>query len=117
MPFCLMFEATISPVEPSTVFSLFGPRDQHVRALREAFGVSVVHRDGEIRIAGAETAVAQATSVLEQLKAIAERSGKLEPEEVAGTIARASGRSEISDETPIDVINPARRVVPRTPGQ
>jgi len=112
-----MFEATISPIEPAAVLSLFGPRDQHLRALREALGVSVVHRDGEIRIRGDETAVAKATDVLEQLKAVVQRTGKLEGDEVSRTIDRAIGRTEMADEPPIDVINAARRVVPRTLGQ
>lgn len=112
-----MFEATISPVEPSTVLSLFGPRDQHLRALREALGVSVVHRDGEIRIGGEEEAVAKATHVLEQLRSTLQRSGKLEADEVARLIDLAVGRGMPTDEAPIDVVNAARRVVPRTPGQ
>jgi phosphate starvation-inducible PhoH-like protein len=112
-----MFEATISPVEPAAVLSLFGPRDLHLRALREAFGVSVSHREGEIRIRGEESAVARATSVLEQLKAQVERSGHLEGDEVLRTIERATGKGDSVEETPIDVVNAARRVVPRTPGQ
>jgi phosphate starvation-inducible PhoH-like protein len=112
-----MFEATISPVEPAAVLSLFGPRDLHLRALREAFGVSVAHRDGEIRIRGEEASVAQATLVLEQLKSIVERTGHLEEDEVVRTIERAAGKGVPTDEGPIDVVNAARRVVPRTPGQ
>lgn len=112
-----MFEATISPVEPAAVLSLFGPRDLHLRALREAFGVSVAHRDGEIRIRGEEASVAQATMVLEQLKSIVDRTGHLEGDEVVRTIDRATGKGESADETPIDVVNASRRVVPRTPGQ
>jgi phosphate starvation-inducible PhoH-like protein len=112
-----MFEATISPIEPAAVLSLFGPRDLHLRALREAFGVAVAHRDGEIRIRGEESAVAKATLVLEQLKAVVERTGHLEGDEVVRIIDRATGKGDSSDETPIDVVNAARRVVPRTPGQ
>jgi phosphate starvation-inducible PhoH-like protein len=112
-----MFEATISPVEPATVLSLFGPRDQHLRALREALGVAVVHRDGEIRIRGEEASVAKGTQVLEQLRAILQRTGKLDADEVARMIERVAGRQDVTDEAPIDVLNPARRVVPRTAGQ
>lgn len=112
-----MFEATISSIEPQAVLSLFGPRDQNLRALREALGVSVIHRDGEIRIRGEEAAVAKATGVLEQLKATLERTGALEADEVARIIELASGPSDLGEESPIDVVNAARRVVPRTPGQ
>jgi phosphate starvation-inducible protein PhoH and related proteins len=112
-----MFEATISPVEPATVLTLFGPRDQNLRALRDALGVSVVHRGDEIRIRGEEAAVAKATQVMEQLKGQFERSGKLEADDVLRMIEHAAGHGEPSDEKPIDVVNAARRVVPRTPGQ
>ena len=112
-----MFEAIISPVEPEAVLALFGPRDLHLRALREAFGVAVAHRDGQIRIRGEEAAVAKATHVLEQLKAIVQRTGQLEGDEVVRMIDRVAGKGEPTDEKPIDVVNAARRVVPRTPGQ
>ena len=112
-----MFEATISPVEPERVLSIFGPRDQHLRAIREAFGVTVVHREGVIRITGEEAAVAKATFLLEQLKSIVDRTGKLEGEEVNRALDRAAGKSNGAGETSIDIINAARRVVPRTPGQ
>lgn len=112
-----MFEATISSIEPQAVLSLFGPRDQNLRALRDALGVSVIHRDGEIRIRGEEASVAKATGILEQLKATLERTGSLETDEAARIIEQASGTADLSDESPIDVVNAARRVVPRTPGQ
>ncbi len=113
-----MFEATISEVNIETVLALFGPRDLHLRALRDAFGVAVSHRDGSIHIRGEESAVAKATAVLEQFKAAFARTGKLEGEEVLRTIERASGkRGEPEDEPPIDVLNAARRVVARTVGQ
>ena len=55
-----MTEATIVLDDPQRVLSLFGPRDQHLRAIRETLGVTVLHRDGEIRVAGEEGAVAKA---------------------------------------------------------
>src|SRR5688500_96475 len=113
-----MFEATIPSIDPQSVLSLFGPRDLHLRALRDAFGVSVTHRDGSLHVRGEEAAVAKATLVREQLKVIVERSGQLEGDEVLRIIERASGKvGEPEDEPPIDVVNAAKRVVPRTPGQ
>jgi len=112
-----MFEATISPVDAERVLSIFGPRDQHLRAIREAFGVSVVHRDGQIRISGEEPAVAKATTLLEQLKAIVDRTGKLESDEVTRAIDLAAGKTAAAKGGTIDIITAARRVMPRTPGQ
>ena len=45
-----MTEATLSLVEPELVLSLFGTCDQHLRTVREALGVSIAHRDGEVRV-------------------------------------------------------------------
>jgi len=50
MPPEKMTEATIPLVDSHRALSLFGARDQHVRTIREALGVSITHRDGEIRV-------------------------------------------------------------------
>ncbi len=111
-----MHEATISLADPSAVLSLFGPRDQHVRRIRERFNVTITHRDGEIRIAGEEQGVTQATEALEQLKDQVLRRGSLADDDVSGAVGRASGE-ESPKLAPIDVINVARSVKPRTAGQ
>lgn len=111
-----MHEATISLVDPNAVLSLFGPRDQHLRRIRERFGVTVTHRDGEIRIAGAEAGVTAATHAVEQLKDIVQRKGVLAEDDVASIVGKAAG-DPILPPTPIDVINIAKQVKPRTAGQ
>jgi phosphate starvation-inducible protein PhoH and related proteins len=111
-----MHEATISLADPSAVLSLFGPRDQHLRRIRERFNVTITHRDGEIRIGGDEQGVAQATQALEQLKDQVLRRGALEDDDIAGAVGRAAG-DELPAVSPIDVINVARTVKPKTPGQ
>lgn len=111
-----MHEATISLADSTAVLSLFGPRDQHVRRIRERFNVSITHRDGEIRIAGDEQGVTQATEALEQLKDQVLRRGALADDDVAGAVGRAAGE-DTARVKPIDVINVARTVKPRTEGQ
>lgn len=111
-----MHEATISLADPGAVLSLFGPRDQHVRRIRERFNVSITHRDGEIRIAGDEQGVTQATEALEQLKDQVMRRGAVADDDVSGAVGRAAGE-EVAKLKPIDVINVARTVKPRTSGQ
>jgi phosphate starvation-inducible PhoH-like protein len=61
----LMSETTISVFDSKSLLALFGPRDQHVRKLREALGVSISARDGRVYIEGATAAVATASSILE----------------------------------------------------
>ena len=61
-----MTEATISLVDANSLLSLFGARDQHIKKIREALRVEITHRDGQIRVAGPDQAVAQATEALEK---------------------------------------------------
>lgn len=112
-----MPEATLTLVEPELVLSLFGTCDQHLKAVREALGVSITHRDGEVRVMGDEAAVACATEVLEQLKAIAERRGSLGEVDVARVIASVIGPIGCEPHAAIDVIEVTRAIKPRTAGQ
>jgi phosphate starvation-inducible PhoH-like protein len=79
-------------------------------------GVSIVHRDGELRVAGEEAAVAKAASALSQLNSQLDEAGELSGDHVADVLARVTGKRVVSA-PPIDVVNAARRIVPRTPGQ
>ena len=65
-----MYEATISVVDSDTLLPLFGPRDQHVRKIRSALGVSISARDGEILVEGDEKPVAQAAETIEHLQLV-----------------------------------------------
>jgi phosphate starvation-inducible PhoH-like protein len=112
-----MSESTISLVEPQLVLPLFGPRDQHVRKIREALNVDITHRDGEIRVSGDEGAVTQATEVLEKLKGLVVRRGSVSPDEVGQFLAIAAGQDVVGRQGPIDVLHVARQIRPRTPGQ
>ncbi|HEY2838439.1 MAG TPA: PhoH family protein [Pirellulales bacterium] len=112
-----MTEATISVVDSKALLSLFGPRDQHLRKVRDALGVEISARDDQIRIQGPENAVARATDVLEQLKAIVHRQGSLEPDEVSRVLADSNGQAAALGVAPIEVLNAGRKVTPRTAGQ
>ncbi|MEX2175428.1 MAG: PhoH family protein [Pirellulaceae bacterium] len=111
-----MTEMTIPLVDTHRVLSLFGTRDQHLRAIRDTLGVSIVHRDGEIRVAGEEVAVARAASALNQLNAQLDERGEINGEQVADVLAVVTGK-QAATAPAIDVINAAKRIVPRTPGQ
>jgi phosphate starvation-inducible PhoH-like protein len=111
-----MSETTIPLVDPHRVLSLFGARDQHLRTIRDTLGVSIVHRDGEIRVAGEEAAVARAASALTQLNSHLDAAGDLSGDHVADVLARVTGKRVVSA-PPIDVVNAAKRITPRTPGQ
>jgi phosphate starvation-inducible PhoH-like protein len=112
-----MIEQTITLSDPNRAMALFGPRDQYLRGLREALGVSVSHRDGQLRIQGEEAAVNKATALFEQLEVMLKERGELEPDVVGGLLATASGKQLGVIAQPIDVINVAKRIQPKTAGQ
>jgi phosphate starvation-inducible PhoH-like protein len=110
-----MFETTIPLVESQLALPLFGPRDQNLQKIRDAFGVNVTHRDGRIRVAGEAEAVGKATSALEQLKQIVERHGAVSEDDLSGILALF--HVAVRPTLPVDVLSVSRTVKPRTPGQ
>lgn len=112
-----MSEATIPLVDTDRVLSLFGARDQHVRTIRDALGVSITHRDGEIRVAGDEAAVARATAALTQLSSQLDAGTEIGLDHVADALAHVTGKRTTPAQGAIDVIQASRRITPRTQGQ
>ncbi|MFP6666206.1 MAG: PhoH family protein [Pirellulales bacterium] len=116
--FFFMFEATISVPDPAALMPLFGTRDQHVRQIRDSLGVAVSARDGNIHVAGDESAVRQATEVLEQLQTKLNRSGALFPDDVQQVLACVAGDDKGAADFPaIEVMQAGRQIRPKTPGQ
>ena len=111
-----MFEATIPLSKLDSILPLFGPQDQHLRTIRDSLDVQILHRDGELRIAGDENAVAQATEALVDLKTFVEKHGRLGGDEVQRTIDRIRGNGN-QKATPIEVLAAGRQIKPRTAGQ
>jgi len=112
-----MFENTISVVDTDSLLSLFGPRDQNLRKIREALAVDISAHDHQIHIAGERDAVTQATEVLEQLKAHVDRHGPPSLDEVSEALTLVQAGRTHSEVLPIEVLSPNRKVRPRTPGQ
>jgi phosphate starvation-inducible PhoH-like protein len=112
-----MTQATISVLDSKTLLSLFGPRDQHLRKIRSALGVEISGRDGRIRIEGDEPAVRRATSVFEQLRAVAEKQGGVSEQDVELAISSVTSEEAVANHAPISVFQAGKQVRPRTPGQ
>ncbi len=111
-----MSETAISVVSSQALLALFGTCDQHVRKIREAFGVSIAARDGRIYVDGEEEAVAQATEVLEQLQAQANRHGVLAADDVDRAVTEIRGGRSFSAMPAIEVYS-GRQIRPRSSGQ
>jgi phosphate starvation-inducible PhoH-like protein len=125
-----MSEASISVDDPQALLLLFGPRDQHLRRIREVLDVKIAGRNGRIFIEGADQPVARATDVFEQLKSTAAKYGNVDTADierilnnVAGLPASANGTApgagsgSVVNLPTIEVFNAARKVQPKTLGQ
>jgi phosphate starvation-inducible protein PhoH and related proteins len=73
---------------------LFGPRDQHLRTLRDALGVKVVARGDRLQIEGTADAVDQGERAFQQLRQVLKKQGKLSAEDVAGVLAVIRGGTD-----------------------
>jgi phosphate starvation-inducible protein PhoH and related proteins len=112
-----MMESTISVVSSKAILTLFGARDQHLRRIRNALGVTITARDGRIHIVGPEAAVASANEVFEQLQACARRHGDLSPDDVSRVLSGVQNGQVALEHAPIDVFRAGRQIRPRTAGQ
>jgi phosphate starvation-inducible PhoH-like protein len=113
-----MSEAAISVGDSKLLLPLFGPRDQHLRKIRDALKVTIAARGEQIHIQGEEANVARATSVLEQLTSLVQQQGSLDADEVARVLGDAQGGTQ-SGPAPrtIEVMQAGRQVRPKTAGQ
>ena len=114
----LFFEFELPAIAPELVLPLFGARDQHLRRIRERFGVEIVHRNGVVKIRGEEADVEQAAEVLNHLQRIVERRGSLTPQLFDATLAQVTGDSLAAPPTgTVDTLQSGRQVHPKTEGQ
>jgi len=110
-------ESTLSVINSQTLLTLFGACDQHLRRIRNALGVSVVARDGQIHIEGPEAAVGQATEIFDRLQALANRYGAVSPDDVTRLLSGIQNGQASVESPPVDVFRAGRQIRPRSPGQ
>jgi phosphate starvation-inducible PhoH-like protein len=112
-----MPRSTIAVVDTKRHAAIFGPRDCHLRRIREALGVGIAARDDAIHIEGEEHAVLRATEVFEELDRIARDRGGVDPEEVDRLLRIATGEEFAPRHEPIEVHRPGGQLLPRSAGQ
>jgi len=111
-------ELSITLENPRRAAALFGPADKHLKMIREALGVQIFARQGQIKVTGAAKSVSRAAAVLEQLQRCLRHNQPLTLATVSEAIssAAASGEEE-SGAVVLDVYTPGQLIQPRTPGQ
>jgi phosphate starvation-inducible PhoH-like protein len=99
--------------------ALFGPRDRHLRLVREKYRVQIVARDGQIKVEGEPSQEQAAAQVLGEMLASVRAEGRVPPETLDQLLStprlsarRPSGRT--APEGDPDLIEGVRL---RTPGQ
>jgi phosphate starvation-inducible PhoH-like protein len=112
-----MIEATIPVGTPDELVLLLGASDQHLRRIRDSVPARISARNGKIHVSGDETAVFQATEIIEQLKNTVGRDGNVSPEQVGHIIQQVVGASTNGKTAPVDVKSAGKKIRPRTPGQ
>jgi len=108
---------SIALEQPDKKLALFGSADRYLRMIRDAFGVQIVSRDEELRIAGERDQVSKAAGVIEQLQKRLRRQDWLSVEDVGNAIGavRDERRERAADE--IDVYSKGHAIRPKTEGQ
>jgi len=96
---------------------VFGPRDKHLRMVREAFAVRVTAREGILRLAGAAEAVRQTETVLEELDRMAADGQVVSEREVQQVIDAVARSGRGPEALAIEVYTSGRPIRPQTPGQ
>ncbi|WP_182870634.1 PhoH family protein [Rhodopirellula sp. JC639] len=118
-----MTEATLTVSAPDELLQLFGPRDQHLRKLRQLFDVTITHRNGRVRIAGEDEGVSGAMRTLEKLLHQVQKRGAIGGEDVEtaaveeGASVEAKAKLKVSGGEDIAIQHAGRRIRPRTEGQ
>ena len=111
-------ELSITLERPDQRGALFGPADRHLKMLRDALGVQVFAREGQVRLTGSARNVAQAAAVLEHLQRAVRNHHLVTPEAVSAAIVAASGGPERrASPDMLDVYVGGQVIQAKTPGQ
>ncbi len=103
--------------QPEKKLALFGSADRHLRMIRDAFGVQLVSRDDELRIAGDRDQVGKAAAVLDQMQRKLRRQDWLAAEDVGKAISDTADQMRQRTGNEIDVYARGHAIRPKTQGQ
>lgn len=110
-----MPEVTIALDGQNEELAVFGSRDQHLRQIRDALGVKVLARHGEVRVEGDPTRVEQAREIFEGLRSLYRSRRTILAADVADLIDKVAQAP--ADPGMVEIREGNRVVRPRTGGQ
>ncbi len=97
--------------------AVFGSRDQYLRQVRDALGVKVLARHGELRVEGDPEKLEQARHVFDDLRALFRKKKSITSVEVGDAIDKALRSGEPDRPEHLEIREGSRVVKPRTDGQ
>ncbi len=103
--------------QPDKKLALFGSADRHLRMIRDAFGIQLVSRDDELRLAGDNEQVGKAALVLDQMQKKLRRQDWLSVDDVGSAISRAVDVDHERSAGEIEVYAKGHAIKPKTEGQ
>ena len=110
-------ELSIALEEPQRRGVLFGPADSHLRMIREALGVQIFARGGQVKVTGSAENVSRAAAVLENLQRAIRHNRPVDSSVVAEAISTAAGAAEQAGADVLDVYASGTTIRAKTPGQ
>lgn len=111
-------EITITLENPERRNLLFGPADRHLRMIREALGVQIFAREGQVKIAGPAKSVSRAAAVLENLQKALRQREDLSARRVGELLDELTEDDHrVAAEGALDVYVSGQIVQAKTPGQ
>ena len=112
-----MSEVTISLDGHAEELAVFGSRDQYLRQIRDAVGVKVLARHGEVRIEGEPDRVEQARQIFESLRSLYRASRSILSIDVTELIDVTLHHAEPDQPESLEIREGNRVVRPRSAGQ
>jgi phosphate starvation-inducible PhoH-like protein len=112
-----MSEGRIQFRSHDDVRTLFGSRDKNLRRLRDVLRLEVVLRGDELHLHGEQMQVELGTEIVSELRAIIERKGLLDEDDLDRALRRGHFPLDSSNDEIIDVFHKARKIRPMGSGQ
>ena len=111
-------ELSIAVENPGKAAALYGPADRHLKLIREALGVQIFARNGEIKVTGSAKNVTHAAAVIERLQRAIRHNQPVSVASVAEAIGTAAaGGGPGRDTGVLDVYVAGQVIRAKTAGQ
>ena len=84
-------------IDEKDLRNIFGPFDSHIKIIEEAFGTTVIERDGAVKILGDAADVARCRAVMDELYEISQRGNDITEQQVRYSVEMHMEKPEERD--------------------